>query len=462
MKRIGLGRYWRAACAVIAVAMSTAGAVADDGWQSDMAAATEKAKSEGKDLLLSFTGSDWCQFCMQLDKNVLDQEAFIAQASKTFVLVRLDFPKNTAPLSPQTLEQNSEWQKRLAIESFPTIALLDSEQMPYAFTGFREEDTDQYWAHLESLQAARVTRDAALEKAASAQGVERAKLLDEALEALDPQVVETYYVDVVNEIVQLDPDDVAGLRTKYNEAQERELQRALLSDVAMVSRLQSPEVAVQFIDEAMGAIKMAPATQFQVMLTKLDLFRKMGRGDQAAAMIDEMMKIEGLDEVDLQKLIVKKVYLLFGNERREEAHQLLDQKIAEMAPHQHLMLAKGELLVAERNYAPALEALDKAIADFDGDLEFLASATGAKADALFDQGNADDAIQALDRFADDGQMAPDLRGEALLHKALILRMTDRRRAAILAENKAVELVESPAEKAQMQRLVDQLRRRFEQ
>jgi tetratricopeptide (TPR) repeat protein len=118
--------------------------------------------------------------------------------------------------------------------------------------------------------------------------------------------------------------------------------------------------------------------------------------------------------------------------------------------------------VAEGNFAPALEALDKAIADFDGDLEFLASAIGAKADALFDQGNPDDAIQALDRFADDPQMAPDLRGEALLHKALILRMTDRRRAAILAENKAVELVESPAEKAQMQRLVDQLRRRFEQ
>jgi predicted negative regulator of RcsB-dependent stress response len=198
------------------------------------------------------------------------------------------------------------------------------------------------------------------------------------------------------------------------------------------------------------------------MLTKLDLFRKMGRGDRAEAMIDDMMKIEGLDQIDLQKLIVKKVFLMFGNQRKAEALQLLDQKIGEMAPHQYLMLAKGEMLVAEGQHQPAIEAFDKVIADFDGDLELLATSTGAKADALFDQGKADDATQVLDQFADQDQMPPDLRGEALLHKALILRLTDRRRGAILAENKAVDLVESPADRAQMQRLVDQLRRRFEQ
>jgi tetratricopeptide (TPR) repeat protein len=230
----------------------------------------------------------------------------------------------------------------------------------------------------------------------------------------------------------------------------------------MVARLQSPEVAVQFIDEAIAAIKLAPATQYQVLLTKLDLCRKMGRGEQAEALIDEMMAIEGLDAVDVQKLIVKKSLLMFGNQRRAEAHQLLDQKISEFDPNQHLMLAKGELLVSEGQVQPAVEIFDRAIATLKGDSELMAALVGAKADALVEQGSADQAIEAIDQFAEDPQWAEIVRAEALLHKALILRTTDRRRAAILAENKAVDTVASPQDKAQIQRLVDQLRRKFEQ
>lgn len=433
-----------------------------DQWSDNVQASTETAKNEKKDLLLNFTGSDWCQFCIQLDKEVLGKDEFIQQASAHFVLVKLDFPKNTESQSQQLIEQNNEWQKRLAVEGFPTIALLDAEQRPYAFTGFREETADQYWAHLESLQAARIARDAALEKADGAEGLERAKFLDEALEALDHQIVETYYVDVINEIVSLDADDVAGLRSKYNEAQERELQRALLSDIAMVARLQSPDVAVQFIDEAVAAIKLAPATQYQVLLTKLDLFRKMGQGEKAEALIDEMMKIEGLDQIDLQKLIVKKVYLMFGNKRQTEAHQLLDQKIKELSPNQHLLLAKGELLVTQGQHPGAIEAFDQAISTVEGDSEMMALLVGAKADALVENGNADQAISVIDQFVDEPKWDALIRAESLLHKALILRTTDRRRAAILAENKAVEIAESPQDKAQIQRLVEQLRRKFEQ
>ncbi len=435
---------------------------ATDQWGDNVQLATEMAQKENKDLLLSFTGSDWCQFCIQLDNDVLSKEEFLKPASSHFVLVRLDFPKNTAILSAQVLDQNAEWQKRLAVEGFPTIALLDSEQRPYAFTGFREETADQYWAHLESLQATRIARDAALEKAAKAEGVEKARFLDEALEALDQQIVETYYADVINEIVLLDADDLAGLRSKYNEAQERELQRALLSDIAMVARLQSPDVAVQFIDEAVAAIKLAPATQYQVLLTKLDLFRKMGQGEKAEALIDDMMKIEGLDAVDLQKLIVKKVFLMFGNKRQAEATALLDQKIQELSPNQHLLLAKGELLVTQGQHQPAVDAFDQAIATVDGDADMMALLIGARADALVEQGNPDQALQIIDQFADDVKWASYVRADALLHKALILRTTDRRRAAILAENKAVEIAESPQDKAQIQRLVDQLRRKFEQ
>ena len=433
----------------------------DDSWTDSIAAAKEAAQKEKKDLLINFTGSDWCQFCIQLDKDVFSKEEFLKPASEHFVLVKLDFPKDTSIQSAEVIQQNAEWQKTLAVEGFPTIALLDSELRPYAFTGFREESADQYLAHIESLRATRVARDDAMAIAAKAEGTERAKALDEALESLDQQVVETYYTDVINEIVELDPDDAVGLRTKYNESQERELQRALLSDIAMVSRLKSPSVAVQFIDEAIAAVKMAPATQYQVLLTKLDLFRKMGQSQQAEAIIDDMMKIEGLDAIDLQKLIVKKALLMFGDKRQADAHQLLDQKIKELSANQHLWLAKGEMLVAQGEFSKAVEALDGAITAIGDDGELMALLVGAKADAILEQGDAERAVQTIDEFVDQPRWTSIVRAEALLHKALILRTTDRRRAAILAENKAVEIAESPQDKAQIQRLVDQLRRKFE-
>jgi thioredoxin-related protein len=456
-----LNRIVLALAVVGTLCVSASALFGDEHWSENLAAAKEAAAKEGKDLLLNFTGSDWCQFCIQLDKNVFSTEEFLKGAKAHFVLVKLDYPKDTSNQPQQVIEQNADWQKRLGIEGFPTIVLLDSELRPYAFTGFRDETSEQYLAHLESLRATRVARDGALEKAAKAEGVERAKFLDEALESLDKQVVETYYTDVINEIVGLDPEDAAGLRSKYNEAQEKELQRTLLSDIAMISRLRSPEIAIAFIDEAIGTVKMAPATKYQVLLTKLDLFRKLGQSQKAEAMIDDMMQIEGLDAIDVQKLIVKKALLMFGDKRQTEAQALLDAKIKEMSPNQHLWLAKGEMLVSLGEHAKALDAFDAATAAATEDAEMIAEVVGAKADALVEQGNADAAIKAIDQFVDEDRWPSLLRAEALLHKALILRSTDRRRAAILAENKALEIAESPLDKSQIQRLIDQLRRKFD-
>jgi tetratricopeptide (TPR) repeat protein len=119
------------------------------------------------------------------------------------------------------------------------------------------------------------------------------------------------------------------------------------------------------------------------------------------------------------------------------------------------------MLVSAKQLGPAIQLFDAALAAAGDDPELTAAVIAAKADALVEQGNADDAIQAIDRFVDQAKWPQVVRAEALLHKALILRGLDRRRAAILAENKALEIAESPLDKAHVQRLVDQLRRKFE-
>ena len=110
----------------------------EDAWSTDAAAASRQAKDEGKDMLLLFTGSDWCPPCIQLEKNILSQDAFLEAVQEKFILVMFDFPQET-PISDELQAQNNDWSDRYGIDAFPTLVLVDSEGQPYAFTGFREE-----------------------------------------------------------------------------------------------------------------------------------------------------------------------------------------------------------------------------------------------------------------------------------------------------------------------------------
>ena len=98
-----------------------------DHWTTDIDAAIKSANEKDLDLMLLFTGSDWCPPCIQLEKQILSKEGFLEPAQKQFVLVILDFPQNT-PLAPGLEEQNNEWATRFGVEGFPTVVLLDKDQ----------------------------------------------------------------------------------------------------------------------------------------------------------------------------------------------------------------------------------------------------------------------------------------------------------------------------------------------
>jgi protein disulfide-isomerase len=94
-------------------------------WQTDFTQASQQAVQQHKYILLDFTGSDWCPWCIKMDKEVFDQSQFSDFALKNLVLVRVDFPRKTAQ-SPEVKSQNGELAKKYAIEGFPTYILLDS------------------------------------------------------------------------------------------------------------------------------------------------------------------------------------------------------------------------------------------------------------------------------------------------------------------------------------------------
>jgi thioredoxin-related protein len=93
-------------------------------WQTDYKQALAQAAKEKKRVLLDFTGSDWCPFCIQMEKEVLTQADFKAFAAHKLILVKLDFPRRKQ-IPPAEAEQNQKMQQEFAIEGFPTYVLLD-------------------------------------------------------------------------------------------------------------------------------------------------------------------------------------------------------------------------------------------------------------------------------------------------------------------------------------------------
>ena len=99
--------------------------MAKTGWDDDYEKSLAKAKETKKMVLLDFTGSDWCGYCMKLDAEVFSKPAFKKFAKESLVLVELDFPRGS-PLPKKTKTQNDALGKKFSVNGYPTIVLLDS------------------------------------------------------------------------------------------------------------------------------------------------------------------------------------------------------------------------------------------------------------------------------------------------------------------------------------------------
>ena len=71
-------------------------------------------------MMLFFTGSDWCGWCIRLQKEVLKTPEFAKWANANVILVELDYPRRT-PQLPEIQKQNQELQQVFGIQGFPTV-----------------------------------------------------------------------------------------------------------------------------------------------------------------------------------------------------------------------------------------------------------------------------------------------------------------------------------------------------
>jgi thiol-disulfide isomerase/thioredoxin len=124
--------------------------MAPAAWTANYTAALEKAKLEKRNVFLFFTGSDWCGWCMRLQKEILTTPEFMRYADEKLVLVELDFP-NRKPIPPGVKLQNQNLARKFGIRGYPTVIVLNSEGKPVGKLGYMEGGPAPFVSELKKM-----------------------------------------------------------------------------------------------------------------------------------------------------------------------------------------------------------------------------------------------------------------------------------------------------------------------
>src|SRR4051812_10542795 len=104
-------------------------------WLTSFPNAAGQARKEDKLIMAYFRGSDWCDFCKKLDREVLNTDLFIDWADKNVVLLDVGFPAEKRQ-SPSQKKHNDALKDRYSVIKTPTFVFLDSDGEPITRCGF--------------------------------------------------------------------------------------------------------------------------------------------------------------------------------------------------------------------------------------------------------------------------------------------------------------------------------------
>lgn len=97
-------------------------------WHTDLNKAVKISISENKPMMLFFTGSDWCGWCIRLKKEVFNYPEFEAWTKDNVVLVELDFPRRKT-IDPKILNQNRELARIFGVSGYPTVWFVNPQKL---------------------------------------------------------------------------------------------------------------------------------------------------------------------------------------------------------------------------------------------------------------------------------------------------------------------------------------------
>jgi len=136
-------------CACVTATAAKLSKSVPSGWGEDFAAAQKAAAAGDKYILLAFSGSDWCGWCVKMDKEIYSDKKFVRTAKKSFELVMIDSPQNQDILSPLAKKQNPGLVKQYHIRGFPCSILVHPDGTEAKrFGGFQRGGPEAFLAAL--------------------------------------------------------------------------------------------------------------------------------------------------------------------------------------------------------------------------------------------------------------------------------------------------------------------------
>lgn len=149
---------------LLAVVLVVGFAVAEEGaekseksehaeWLTDFEKAKELAADNGQPVLINFSGSDWCGWCIRLDEEVLSKAVFQEYAKDNLVLFVADFPR-AKEVPAEVKKQNQKLLERYGVRGFPTLLMVGEDGEVLFKTGYRRGGAEAYVKHLKEELAA--------------------------------------------------------------------------------------------------------------------------------------------------------------------------------------------------------------------------------------------------------------------------------------------------------------------
>ena len=128
------------------IAFSITHFAVSQNWNYNFDDAKKQASEQDKNIIIVFSGSDWCAPCIKLDKNIWQSEVFQKEASKEWIIVRADFPRKKAnTLSKEQTEHNRMLADKFNQEgSFPLVVILDKNGKLLGKMGFKNVSPEEY------------------------------------------------------------------------------------------------------------------------------------------------------------------------------------------------------------------------------------------------------------------------------------------------------------------------------
>ena len=107
-------------------------------WHTDVNQAINLSVQTGKPLFFFFTGSDWCGWCIKLQKAVFTKPEFTKWATKNVVLVEFDFNRSFRKKQKLVQQKQATFTKQekemleisrsLGVRGYPTVWIVTAQR----------------------------------------------------------------------------------------------------------------------------------------------------------------------------------------------------------------------------------------------------------------------------------------------------------------------------------------------